>query len=154
MTLSKRYSREFRRSESIFGSLLLGNKEGYRTFDTPYNIMRFDDPCMHLYESDYLRYHIWLQNKQEHPVYSSSLVPMLQMSQAGRSWNWTILNLSSNTRYSGNFSNHRHPIYIQCFTCMVYFLLRYWSIQSSCICLWFQASKLNHEIPFWTEYIL
>ena len=90
--------------------------------------MRFADPCMHLYESVYLRYHIrlqndpklddvslkvheafkhWQQNKQEFKnalyIYSSSLVPMLQMSPAGRSWNWTILNLSSNTRYSGNF---------------------------------------------------
>ena len=62
MTLSRRYTRKFRRNKSIFGSLLLGNKEGDRTFDTPYNIMRFADPCMHLYESVYLRYHIRLQN--------------------------------------------------------------------------------------------
>ena len=36
MTLSRRCSRKFRRSKSIFGRLLLGKKEGDRTFDTPY----------------------------------------------------------------------------------------------------------------------
>ena len=82
------------------------------------------------------------------PVYSSLLVPLLhlQMSPAGRSWNWTILNLSSNTRYSGNF-----PIIV----ILILLYLFYLGIEQSKVLAFVYGFKHQTWImKFLSEYIL